>query len=451
MLVVVPFPFAHGDGRLGLARAAPRARPQGGWSLLFTLRIGTEAVTNSAPAGAVWADAISPLLVSQRTGIPAVDVFAASTAKRWTVVRMHAAYVSLSAAFGATALLHASRTLFKSDMLLVATLGAAVFLMFLSIAIEALAARGQGRRSHLGDARKGRSSCGSERGSRSAVTTSRAPTCSSTRLSKNKRAGATAAWRMLGLWLFEGLESYLILRLLGAPLGLDRGPVVRRGAVRRALVARCSRPRGSASRTSAISRCSRPTACPTRPRSGPAFIVLKRVKEAFWIAIGFVMLARPGPRALLLHPERCRGRGSVGAAGPARGHVDVNAEGVGGKREDAVRDVDLRAGDDVDERSLGAPGGSFTSAASEGLRESTTIAAPCDVALDLAGEHEALGVGHERAERATTERRRSRRARARPCARARGSRPATASSEDSAGITRRESGSFLPASPTSSP
>jgi hypothetical protein len=37
---------------------------------------------------------------------------------------------------------------------------------------------------------------------------------------------------------------------------------------------------------------------------GPAFVVLKRVKEAFWIVIGFGILARPGPRALLLHPEQ---------------------------------------------------------------------------------------------------------------------------------------------------
>ena len=31
---------------------------------------------------------------------------------------------------------------------------------------------------------------------------------------------------------------------------------------------------------------------------GPAFVVLKRLKEAFWMAFGFVILARSGPRAL---------------------------------------------------------------------------------------------------------------------------------------------------------
>lgn len=302
LLVAVPFPFAMAMDAWawqGLLRALDR---KVSWSLLFTLRIGTEAVTNSAPAGAVWADAISPLLVSQRTGIPAVDVFAASTAKRWTVVRMHAAYVSLSAAFGATALLHASRTLFNSDILLVATLGAAVFLMFLSIAIEALAAHGKvaGRISGtLGKVKFLRIRAWIEERRHHFARAD----VQLTRLSKNKRAGATAAWRMLGLWLFEGLESYLILRLLGAPLGLvevlsiDAAlSVVRSSAM--------FTPAGIGVQDVGYLAMLQAYGVPDAASLGPAFIVLKRVKEAFWIVIGFVILARPGPRAVLLHPEQ---------------------------------------------------------------------------------------------------------------------------------------------------
>ena len=301
LLVVVPFPFAMAMDAWawkGLLRALDRKVP---WSLLFTLRIGTEAVTNSAPAGAVWADAISPVLVSQRTGIPVVDVFAASTAKRWTVVRMHAAYVALSSALGATALLHASRTLFGSDVLILATLGAAVFLMFLSIAIEALAAHGQvaGRISGtLGQARFLRLRAWIEHRrhhfARADVQLHR--------LSKNKRAGAAAAWRMLGLWLFEGLESFLILKLLGAPLG-----VIEVLSIDAALsVVRSSAmftPAGIGVQDVGYLAMLRAYGVPDADSLGPAFVVLKRVKEAFWIVIGFAILARPGPRARLLHPE----------------------------------------------------------------------------------------------------------------------------------------------------
>ena len=300
LLVVVPFPFAMAMDAWawrGLLQALDRKAP---WSTLFALRIGTEAVTNSAPGGALWADAISPLLVSHRTGIPAVDVFAASTAKRWTVVRMHAVYVALSTAFGATALLHASRALFKSDILLVATLGAALFLMLLSIGIEALAAYGRvaGRISGtLGNARFVRLRAWVEERrhhfARADVQLAR--------LSKNKRAGAAAAWRMLGLWLFEGLESVLILRLLGAPLG-----VIEILSIDAALsVVRSSAmftPAGIGVQDVGYLAMLQAYGVPDAASLGPAFIVLKRVKEAFWIAIGFAILARPGPRAPLLNP-----------------------------------------------------------------------------------------------------------------------------------------------------
>ena len=128
LLVVVPFPFALAMDAWawkGLLAALDR---KVSWSDALQLRIGTEAVTNSAPAGAMWADAISPLLVARRTGIPAVDVFAASTAKRWTVVRMHGGYVALCAAFGASSILHASRVLMGSDVLLVSVFAASTAL-----------------------------------------------------------------------------------------------------------------------------------------------------------------------------------------------------------------------------------------------------------------------------------------------------------------------------------
>jgi uncharacterized protein (TIRG00374 family) len=302
LLVVIPFPFAMAMDAWAwrvLLRALDRKVP---WSTLFTLRIGLEAVTNSAPAGPVWADAISPLLVSQRTGVPAVDVFAASTAKRWSVVRMHAAYVSLTSAFGATALLHASRVMWKSDILLVATLGAALLLVLLSIAIEMLAAHGRVAErisGMLGNVRFRRVRAWVEERrhhfARADVQLAR--------LSENKRASAAAAWRMLGLWVFEGLETYLILRLLGAPLGvievlsLDAAlSVVRSSAM--------FTPAGIGVQDVGYLAMLEAYGVPDAASLGPAFIVLKRVKEAFWIAIGFAILARPGPRALLLHPEQ---------------------------------------------------------------------------------------------------------------------------------------------------
>ena len=347
-LVVLPFPFAMAMDAWawrGLLRALDR---DVSFWLLFRLRIGTEAVTNSAPAGAVWADAISPLLVSQRAGIPAVDVFAASTAKRWTVVRMHAVYVSLASAFGATALLHASRSMFGSDVLLFATFGAAAILVLLSLGIEAVAAHGKiaSRLSGtLGRARfqRVREWIEDRRHHFAHADVQLA------RLSRNKRAGASAAWRMLGLWIFEGLESYLILRVLGAPLG-----VIEILSIDAALsVVRSSAmftPSGIGVQDVGYLAMLQAYGVPDAASLGPAFIVLKRAKEAFWIAIGFAILARPGPRARPLGPSppgAAEGRG--GPAGSAGVDVDVDTEGVRGERKNAAGDVHRRAGDEVDE------------------------------------------------------------------------------------------------------
>ena len=293
IVVVVPFPFAlalDAWAWKGLLAAIDRSAP---WLVLFKVRIATEAITNSAPAGALWADAISPILVSRRTGIGSEDVFAASTAKRWTVVRMHGAYVALAAAFGSAGLLHASRALIGSDALLLIVLGAALALVLLSIGIEALAARGQiaGRLSaRLGKARFVRLKIWIEARrhhfARADVQLAR--------LSKDTGAGVTAAWRMLGLWIIEGFETYLILRLLGCHLSLievmsfDAALSVVRSSAMFA-------PAGIGVQDVGYLAMLEAYGVADAASLGPAFIVLKRMKEAFWVAIGFILLARTGP------------------------------------------------------------------------------------------------------------------------------------------------------------
>jgi glycosyltransferase 2 family protein len=294
------------------------------WFTLFKVRIATEAVTNSAPAGALWADAISPILVSRRAGTPPEDVFAASTAKRWTVVRMHGAYVALAGAFGAQQILRVSRGLVGSDALLVVMLVCSLGLVTLSMGIEALAARGQvaGRVSGmLGRARFVRVKVWIEARrhhfARADVQLAR--------LSKHPRAGMHAAWRMFGLWVFEGLESYVLLRLLGAPLGLvevlafDAALSVVRSSAMFA-------PAGIGVQDVGYLAVLQAYGVPDASTLGPAFVVLKRLKEAVWIAIGFIMLARSGPRAVIAEAAR---EVKAEAEAEAKIEAEVVAEVVG--------------------------------------------------------------------------------------------------------------------------
>ena len=294
LVVMVPFPIAIALDAwawkvllAGLDRRVP-------FGTLFKVRLASEAVTSSAPLGALLADALQPVLVARRADVPLEDVYAASTAKRWTVVRMHGTYVTVACAFGRDTLDRASPALLHSAWLLALCLASAGGLVLVSIGIEALAAHGQvaGRVSGmLGNARFTRLKTWIEaRQHRFAHADVQLA-----RLSRNTGVGLSASWRMLGLWIFEGLETYLIFRLLGAPLGF-----VEVMAIDAALsVVRSSAmfaPAGIGVQDVGYFAMLDALGVPGAASLGPAFIVIKRVKEAIWVAIGFAILARLGPR-----------------------------------------------------------------------------------------------------------------------------------------------------------
>jgi glycosyltransferase 2 family protein len=315
IIVMLPFPAALAMDAWAwkvLLRELDRKVP---FFTLFKVRLATEAVTNSAPVGALWADALAPILVARRAEVPTEDVFAACTAKRWTVVRMHGTYVALACAFGANALNHASHQLLGSELLLSICLACALGLVLLSLGIEALAARGRIAErvsGVLGSARfvriRGWIEMRRHRFARADVQLAR--------LSKSSHVGLSAAWRMLGLWFFEGLETFVILRLLGAPLtfievmSMDAALSVVRSSAMFA-------PAGIGVQDVGYLAMLEAYGVPNASSLGPAFIVVKRVKEAIWMIVGFVMLARIGPREVLKEAKEEIERSSMPSIPPA--------------------------------------------------------------------------------------------------------------------------------------
>ncbi|WP_169927616.1 flippase-like domain-containing protein [Labilithrix luteola] len=289
LLVLVPFPFAIASDTWAwqrLLHALDRTPPL---RRLFRVRLATEAVTNSAPAGAIWAEALAPVLVSVSTGTPVSDVFAASTAKRWLVVRIHGIYVALAATFGAAAILHASEHLLGSHALLPIVYVSAGVLFLSSFGIEAVAARGQiaGKVSRWLGRRRFASvqKWIEERHHHFA-----AADVQLARLSSDRRATLVASARVAMLWFFEGLETYLILHLLGAPLSLvevmsfDAALSIVRSAAFFA-------PAGIGVQDVGYLAVLEAYGVPNAHTIGPAFVVLKRMKEAVFITLGFAMLA----------------------------------------------------------------------------------------------------------------------------------------------------------------
>lgn len=253
---------------------------------LWKIRIALEAVTNSVPLGALFADALAPILVSRRAGIPAEDVFAASTTKRWNIARAHATYVVLASLLGYGFLSRASESLVKSHLLVPLCLAAALFLYVVSFVVEMVAGHGRiaERASRVFEkwfeAHRARFARADEQ---------------LKRLSKRPLLQLGAMVRVLGQWTIEGLETYLLLRLLGAEVGVMEAiaadatmSIVRTAAV--------FAPSGIGVQDVGYLAMLNALGIPNAATIGPAFVVLKRMKEAVWIAIGFAVLARVGSK-----------------------------------------------------------------------------------------------------------------------------------------------------------
>src|SRR5262249_40684949 len=139
----IPFPFAMGADAWALRSLLGALGRRASLIELWSLRVGIEAVMNTMPVGALWADTLAPVLVTRRTGVPLTDAIAATPAKRWTVIRTHGTFVALAGAAGVGLITRASRAMFGSDVLLVVVFGGALTLLILSFAIEGIAAHGQ--------------------------------------------------------------------------------------------------------------------------------------------------------------------------------------------------------------------------------------------------------------------------------------------------------------------
>lgn len=289
-LILIPFPIGLAFDVIAWQRLLATLGCKVDFRLLYRTRLITEAVTNTTPMGAVWADAVTPSLVSARANVSAIDVLASQMAKRWLLVRTHGLYVATAAALGATAVQRASHALGLGDWLIILVLASALGLLLFAFGMEWLAARAQvvGRLSkRLGRARwlPIASWISKRHASFAAADTQLA------RLADDKSVAVRTHLRLAVTWVLEGFETYLILRLLGAPLGLvevmsfDAAlSIVRSVAV--------FAPAGIGVQDVGYLAVLEAYGVPNAAGIGPAFVVLKRAKELLFVAIGFLLFAQ---------------------------------------------------------------------------------------------------------------------------------------------------------------
>lgn len=287
-LAVLPFMGGmalDAAGMFVLLRTLGRAVP---FAKVFPIRVATEALHMTAPAGFVVADTAAAALLDVHCGVPLGEGAVLVVARKWLVTRAHAVYIVLGAAAGTASLAAASGRLLGSRWTGVAVaLALALGPLGLSMGLGA----GFAQRSALT-----RVQAAAEklpwRAVRQRVVRFRAHASAGdgllSRVGAARAATRLASLAFLGCWLAEAVETAMILWLIGGSFDLRLALAVEIGvSIIRSLgnVA----PAGLGIQEAGYATLL--TATGVNVDAAAAFVLLKRCKELVWIATGYALLA----------------------------------------------------------------------------------------------------------------------------------------------------------------
>ncbi len=288
-VVLAPLPFAAGMAldALGTVVLLRALGSRATFTQMFPVRIASEALHISLPAGFIASDTATAVLLASRCDVPMGDGIVALVARKWLVMRAHAAYIAIGAVAGLVPLAVLSRSLIGGNALPWAVLASAVIPLAASYAVglgllgRATFAGLVGALGRLPSARL-RSWLRARRDD--AVTTD----AQAARLRTATRATTLATLAFFAGWVVEALESTLLLRLVGADIPFCAVIAVEGGlSLLRSLAVVAPPGLG-------IVDLGYATVLPAfgaEPGAAPAFLLLKRAKEIAWVAVGYAILA----------------------------------------------------------------------------------------------------------------------------------------------------------------
>jgi hypothetical protein len=287
---------------------------------MLPIRIATEALHLTAPAGFVVADSATAALLDARCGVPVREGAVLAIARKWLVMRAHALYIATGAIVGASVL--SSVPLLGGHRLAWAVGLSALAPLALSVAMGAgfrgrpLVLRLQAALGNLPwpalRARMARWRSGAV-----AVDDKLA------RIGHARAATWKVAASYLGAWLFESLETAIVIKLVGGPLDLALAMGAEVGISMLRSIGNVA-PAGLGVQDAGYAVLFEAMGLP--PHTTAAFVLLKRGKELVWIAFGYVLLAvmrRPAPGlasagAGAATSDSVRAAGGVAGASPLR-------------------------------------------------------------------------------------------------------------------------------------
>lgn len=287
LIALVPFAFgltADAWGMVVLLRALGHRVTL---AQMLPVRLASEALHISMPAGFVAAETATAAMLHTRHGVPIRDGIVATLARKWLVMRAHAIYIVGGGLAGSGALLVLSRGLLGGTALPWMVIGSALVPLSLSAGVAAgLLGRSTFTRLYevLGRLPSSRLRAWLERTRHDALATD----AQATRLRAERGATWHATLSFLATWCFESLESALLLHLVGVNIDLGAVFAIEAGLslVRSAAVIA---PSGLG-----VVDLGYATVLPMLGADAggtPAFVLLKRAKEAAWVLIGYASLA----------------------------------------------------------------------------------------------------------------------------------------------------------------
>jgi uncharacterized protein (TIRG00374 family) len=306
-LVVVPWGVAMALQTVGYARILRVLGRATSFPRLLSVLLSAEAVLMSFPAGAALAETINPHLLKRRCGVPVPEGLAAVAAKKSLILVTNALYMGIAVVVGAQWLRQAWRTLIGGTGLLGVVVAAMVALAMLGVSLSmaralfsgSVASRSHGLLSRIPSARLRRWL--EEKKDGFAETDGHFLALFGART----RSFALPTLAFLACWLVEGSESWLILTLLGVKISyaevLAFEVVV---TLMKSLAFMV--PAGLGIQDAGYVAFFGAFGIPDAQTLGVAFVVVKRAKELFWIAVGFLLFVVLGDGRLTPAPSLVR-------------------------------------------------------------------------------------------------------------------------------------------------
>ncbi len=254
---------------------------------LVAIRMATEALHLTAPAGFVVADSASVKLLDSRCGVPVGEGAVLAVARKWLVMRAHAAYIALGAVCGSALLARVSERVLGDGWLPWAVGGSALIPLGLSLGLGA-GFHGRPALVRL-QAALGRLPW---RGFRECAVRWRSGAVDVDHHLAHVGAARSATWvaaaAFFACWLVESAETALIVWLVGGPADLSVAMAVEVGISLLRSAGNVA-PAGLGVQDAGYAVVFQAMGLPSHTTA--AFVLLKRGKEVVWIALGYGLLA----------------------------------------------------------------------------------------------------------------------------------------------------------------